>query len=121
MWNKQSGPTPTDVEIFAFTGPLHFIYPRFKYLGVLDHMKVTHWQPPYRCDVIHIGKVIKGTGTFQLSERTATSTHFYWSETIRAPRAIFFLVRPFFYVGVWISLRSLARLIRSNAKDKVGE
>ena len=38
-------------SIAAFTGPLHKFYPRFKFLGLLDLMKVTAWEPPVRCDV----------------------------------------------------------------------
>ena len=35
-------------------------------LGVMDHMVVTSWQPPHICDVLHTGKIIKGTGRFEL-------------------------------------------------------
>ena len=121
VWTKNAGSTPADVEIFAFTGPLHFLYPRFKFLGLLDHMKITEWQPPHRCDVVHIGKVLKGTGTFQLTEKSPNSTIFYWSESVIAPQLLFAVIRPFFTVGVWISLRSLARLLKSKYGSRAGE
>ena len=106
--------TSTQVEgvgtsIAAFTGPLHMFYPRLKSLGLLDLMVVTQWQPPYRCDVDHVGKVLKGSGSFQLSEINSSSTRFDWSETIVAPKAIFLLVAPFLYIGVRISLARFAR------------
>ena len=106
--------TSTQVEgvgtsIAAFTGPLHKFYPRLKTLGLLDLMVVKQWQPPHRCDVDHVGKVLKGSGSFQLSEINSSSTRFDWSETIVAPKAIFLLVAPFLYIGVRISLARFAR------------
>ncbi|CAB4614613.1 unannotated protein [freshwater metagenome] len=96
-------------SIAAFTGPLYKFYPRLKSFGLLDLMVVTQWQPPYRCDVDHVGKVLKGSGSFQLSEINGSSTRFDWSETIVAPKAIFLLVAPLLYVGVRISLARFAR------------
>jgi hypothetical protein len=95
--------------IAAFTGPLYFLYPRFKLFGLLDLMTVTHWQPPHRCDVVHTGKILKGTGSFQLTPLTSSTTRFDWSESVIAPRALFLLFAPFLYVGVRISLARFAR------------
>jgi hypothetical protein len=95
--------------IAAFTGPLYRFYPRFKNLGLLDLMKVTAWQPPCRCDVIHYGKIIKGTGAFEVEEVDENSSLFHWSEVIKAPRALFLLIKPFILIGVKISL---ARFVR---------
>ena len=64
-------------SIAAFTGPAHRIYPKFSFLGLLDTMTVTKWEPPTRCDVIHTGKVLKGTGTFQLESTGPNSTTFF--------------------------------------------
>jgi hypothetical protein len=98
--------------IAAFTGPLYKFYPRFKSIGLLDLMTVTNWQPPVRCDVEHVGKVLKGSGSFILSEVENEKTRFDWSETIIAPKAVFILVAPFLYVGVRISLARFARSFR---------
>jgi hypothetical protein len=87
--------------IAAFTGIGKF--------GVMDHMKVTHWEPPFICDVLHTGKIIKGTGRFQLSVITLQSTRFDWSEEILAPRALFLLIAPGLYAGVRLSLANLSR------------
>ncbi|MDP5051354.1 MAG: hypothetical protein NWP62_00480, partial [Candidatus Planktophila sp.] len=44
-------------SIAAFTGIGKF--------GIIDHMIVTSWNPPHVCDVIHTGKIIRGTGRFK--------------------------------------------------------
>ena len=98
-------------SIAAFTGPAHRIYPKFARLGLLDTMTVTRWEPPFRCDVIHTGKILKGTGTFHLEETGTNSCTFYWSETIDIHRALFLLGAPFLWVGVRISLARFRRLV----------
>jgi len=96
-------------SIAAFTGPAHRIYPTFSFLGLLDTMTVTKWEPPVQCDVIHTGKILKGTGTFKLEPNSPNSTAFYWSETIDIHRALFLLGAPFLWIGVRISLARFAR------------
>lgn len=81
-------------------------------LGVMDHMVVTSWQPPHICDVLHTGKIIKGTGRFQLVAIDADTTRFDWSEEILAPRVLFLLIAPGLYAGVRISLTKLGRHVR---------
>lgn len=81
-------------------------------LGVMDHMQVTRWEPPFICDVVHTGKVIKGTGRFQLTAIDVQTTRFDWSEEILAPRALFLLIAPGLYAGVRISLMNLSRQLR---------
>ena len=88
-------------SIAAFTGIGKF--------GIIDHMSVTSWNPPHVCDVIHTGKIIRGTGRFKLTSLSAQSTRFDWSEEILAPRAIFLLIAPGLYAGVRISLSALRR------------
>ena len=81
-------------------------------LGVMDHMVVTAWQPPHICDVLHTGKIIKGTGRFELVEIDSQTTRFNWSEEILAPKVVFLLIAPGLYAGVRISLTKLARQLR---------
>jgi len=103
------------VLIFAFTGLFPNLYPKIK-LGVLDTMEVTQWQPPTRCDVVHIGRIIRGTGKFELVEKKNVTT-FYWSEEIIAPAILIAILKPFILMGVRISLRRFARLVeRSREK-----
>ncbi len=99
------------VTIEAFTGPLYRFYPRFAWCGVLDLMRVTKWEPPVRCDVIHYGKIIKGTGSFEVEAVDAQSAIFHWSEEIEAPRLVFLLIKPFILAGVKISLARFRRLL----------
>ena len=88
-------------SIAAFTGVGN--------LGIMDHMTVTSWNPPHVCDVLHTGKIIKGTGRFELTALSTQSTRFDWSEEILAPRAVFLLIAPGLYAGVRISLSTLRR------------
>jgi len=112
VWVTSDSVEGVGTSIAAFTGPFYKFYPRFKAVGLLDLMTVTHWQPPVRCDVEHVGKVLKGSGTFQLSDVKNGKTCFDWSETIIAPRVLFLAVAPFLYLGVRISLARFARLFR---------
>ena len=120
-WMLQTKVWSTDedgVTISAFTGPLYRFYPRLAFLGVLDIMKVSSWNTPYSCDVVHIGKVIRGTGTFRLESNQTGSTTFHWSETIEAPALLFALIRPFFIAGVLISLKRFSRTFIESPKAR---
>ena len=98
------------VKIEAFTGPFYRLYPRFRFLGLLDLMEVTLWEPPHRCDVIHYGKILKGSGTFEVIALDDAHTTFHWSEEVIAPWILFTVVKPFLWLGVKISLARFARL-----------
>ena len=99
-------------SIAAFTGPFYKSYPKFAALGLLDTMVVTKWQPPIRCDVVHTGKVLKGTGTFELVEISKSATRFNWSEDIECSRLQFLAIYPFLWIGVRISLARLSTSLR---------
>ncbi len=45
-------------ELSAFTG--------VGSAGFLDTMTITRWDAPYRVDVLHTGKVVRGTGTMEV-------------------------------------------------------
>ena len=101
-------------EIFALTGL--FARRNFrlkKYLGILDHMVVTQWNPPYSCEVEHVGKIIKGIGRFSLVQLTANSTRFDWYEEILAPKLIMLILRPGIMLGVRFSLWRFTRTFRN--------
>jgi hypothetical protein len=99
-------------SISAFTGPLYKFYPKFSTLGLLDTMVVTNWQPPAICDVVHTGKILKGSGSFLLTPRSDSETRFDWSETIECSRIKFLLIAPFLWIGVRISLARLSTSLR---------
>ncbi|GGP60719.1 SRPBCC family protein [Saccharothrix coeruleofusca] len=87
--------TGTGTGLAAFTG----IGP----IGFTDTMRVTAWEPPTRCAVLHTGRVVRGTGEFRvvpLGERC----ELVWSEDIALPA----LARPAFLLGVRWSLRKFA-------------
>jgi hypothetical protein len=109
VWVEGERTSGVGVKIAAFTGPLYRYYPRFKKLGLLDLMEVTAWNPPVRCDVIHHGLILKGSGVFEVEAIDDSHSLFHWSEEIEAPRALFLLIRPFILIGVKISL---ARFVR---------
>ena len=92
------------VEAFTGKGPL----------GFLDTMEITAWDPPYRCDVLHTGRVVRGTGTFEVRELDETRSTFCWSEDLELPlgalgRLGWPLVRPLLLSGVRRSLDRFAR------------
>ena len=99
-------------SISAFTGPFYKRYPKFANIGLLDTMVVTSWQPPHRCDVIHTGKILKGSGTFELVELSPTVTEFKWSEEIECSRSKFLAIYPFLWFGARISLARLSTSLR---------
>ena len=35
-------------------------------VGFLDRMEITLWEPPRRCHVRHLGRVVRGTGAFEV-------------------------------------------------------
>ncbi|MFL6128941.1 MAG: SRPBCC family protein [Mycobacteriales bacterium] len=79
---------------------------------VVDTMEITGWTPPYGAYVRHTGRVVRGTGAFEVRERAGGST-FVWSEKLDLPlgplgRLGFRLVRPAVGWGLCRSLRSFA-------------
>lgn len=51
---------------------------------VLDVMRVTDWDPPRRLEIVHLGRLIRGSGAFELDEHAGiTSVH--WWERIDPP------------------------------------
>jgi hypothetical protein len=82
-------------------------------LGVLDTMLVTAWEPPYRVDVRHLGRVVRGTGTFEVVPRGESRSTFVWTEQLDLPlgrlgQLGWPLVRPAMTAGVRLSLRRFA-------------
>lgn len=81
-------------------------------LGVVDAMEITRWEPPRRVDVRHTGRVVRGSGVFEVRPRGAGST-FVWTEVLDLPlgvlgRAGWPLVRPAMRAGLRLSLRRFA-------------
>jgi hypothetical protein len=109
VWVTSDIRSGVGTSISALTGPL--VKSGFKF-GLLDKMVVTNWLPPCLCEVDHVGKIIKGTGKFELtdlSNEQEVVTNFDWSETINAPKAVFFMIYLPTYLGVRISLLRFRR------------
>lgn len=95
------------VLVFAFTGLFPKLYPKLR-LGILDTMEVTKWKPPLLCEVVHIGRVIRGTGKFEL-KRKRNRTVFHWQEELIAPTYVLIFMKPLLLLGVLLSLHRFAR------------
>jgi hypothetical protein len=90
-------------------------------VGFLDTMEITLWDPPRRCEVLHTGRVVRGTGVFAVEERPGGLSRFVWQEDLDLPLGIvgrlgWPLVRPFFAAGVQASLRKFARFVEANGR-----
>jgi uncharacterized protein YndB with AHSA1/START domain len=82
-------------------------------LGVRDAMLITGWEFPRRVDVRHTGRVVRGTGSFEVRPRGDGGSTFVWTEGLDLPlgvlgRAGWPLVRPLMAAGVRFSLRRFA-------------
>ena len=112
VWPVDGDGTGVGGKIEAFTGIWR--------IGFLDTMEITIWEAPARCDVLHTGRVVRGTGTFEVISISPTSSNFVWSEDLDIPLGIlgkvgFTLLRPGFVFGVRKSLEKFARLVEQGA------
>jgi uncharacterized protein YndB with AHSA1/START domain len=92
-------------------------------VGFLDVMTVTEYDPPHRWVVRHDGAFVQGVGIF-LVETVDGGTRVRWIEDLELPFGIvgrlgFPLVRPFARLGVWFSLKRLAREAEQLARRPV--
>ncbi len=83
-------------------------------VGVTDTMEITSWEPPVRCTVRHLGRVVRGTGTFHVHAKGPTRCVFVWAEEFTPPfgplgRLGWLLVRPAFAGALRRSMRTFAR------------
>jgi hypothetical protein len=87
--------------------------------GVLDTMEIARWEPPRLVEVRHTGRVIRGSGVFEVRPRGARSS-LVWTEGFELPlgrlgRLGWPLVRPFVRAGLRSSLRRYARVAGTSA------
>jgi hypothetical protein len=86
-------------------------------IGFRDPMEVTRFEPPARIDVRHLGRVVRGTGTFLVAPAPG-GAWFVWAEDVDLPlgalgRLGFVVVGPAFRLLLRRSLRRLARRVES--------
>jgi len=60
-------------------------------VGFTDTMLITGWDPPRRCTVSHLGRVVRGEGVFEVLPGAGRS-EFRWTERILLPDALVALV-----------------------------
>lgn len=83
-------------------------------LAVVDEMRITTWQPPHRCQVTHLGRIIRGSAAFEVEQLPDGRSRFVWSEWLDLPLGLlgqygFLVSRPLFEAGVRLSLQRFAR------------
>ena len=83
-------------------------------LGFTDTMRITEWEPPSRCAVVHTGAVVRGVGEFLVVAVSESASEFVWVERLDLPfgvvgRVGWPVVRPAFVWGVRRSLAEFAR------------
>jgi uncharacterized protein YndB with AHSA1/START domain len=110
LLTRASGGAAVGESIEAFTGIGRF--------GLLDRMTIVVWEPPHRAVVRHTGRVVRGSGAFEVREPAPGRSTVVWSEWIELPlgalgRAGWPLVRPLVSAGVAFSLRRLARFVEA--------
>jgi carbon monoxide dehydrogenase subunit G len=89
-------------------------------VGFTDTMIITEWDPPRRCVVRHTGRVVRGSGIFEVTGHGAES-EFRWTELVELPvpgvaqpGAVAigrWTVAPLTRLALDYSLRRLARLV----------
>jgi carbon monoxide dehydrogenase subunit G len=108
LFTRAEGGRAQGETISAFTG----VGP----VGFLDTMTITVWEPPHRAVVRHTGRVVRGSGAFEVETLAADRSRVVWSEWIELPlgplgRLGWPLVRPLLRQLVQVSLRRLARQV----------
>jgi hypothetical protein len=48
--------------------------------AVIDEMEIDRWEPPYRCDVRHDGRLVRGRGVFLVAAVGDTRARVTWEE-----------------------------------------
>jgi len=114
LGTRVSGGHGVGARVEAFTGVGR--------LGFVDVMEITLWQPPRACHVRHLGRVVRGTGAFEVEPRGDGRSRFVWREDLDLPLGVvgrlgWVLVRPLFAYGVQLSLRRFARLVSAAARS----
>lgn len=110
LLTRAEGGAGVGESISAFTG----VGP----VGFLDTMTITAWDPPERAVVRHTGRVIRGSGSFEVRALGEHRSRVVWSEWVQVPfglvgRLGWPLVRLVVRAGVQLSLRRLARYVEA--------
>jgi len=87
-------------------------------VGVTDSMRITVWDAPCRCEMRHLGAVVRGTGVFAVAPRGRDAATFEWTERLELPLGVLGamgapLIRPVFGWGLRLSLARFADFCRA--------
>jgi len=87
-------------------------------LAVVDTMRITAWEPPHRCQVAHLGRIVRGSAAFEVEQAANGRSRILWSEWLELPFGLagqygFLLGRPLFEAGVRLSLQRFARWVEA--------
>jgi hypothetical protein len=87
-------------------------------IGVTDSMRITVWDAPCRCEMQHLGTVVRGTGIFAVQPRDRDAATFEWAEQLELPLGVLGavgwpLIRPVFDWGLRLSLARFADFCRT--------
>jgi hypothetical protein len=87
-------------------------------IGVTDRMRITVWDPPSRCEVRHLGAVVRGTGIFAVRPHGRHAATLEWTEQLELPLGVLGergtpLIRPVFGWGLRLSLARFAAFCRT--------
>jgi hypothetical protein len=87
-------------------------------IGVTDRMEITVWDAPARCEMRHLGRVVRGIGIFAVQPRGRDAATFEWTEQLELPLGVLGewgwpLVRPVFGWGLRLSLHRFADFCRT--------
>ena len=110
LLTRATGDRAEGGRIKAFTG----VGP----VGFLDSMTITVWEPPRIAVVRHTGRVVRGSGSFEVREVSPGRSRVVWSEYVDPPLGIvgrlgWPLVSPLLRLFVQASLRRLARYVEA--------
>jgi hypothetical protein len=85
-------------------------------VGFWDTMVITRWERPYRVDVAHTGRLVRGTGAVEVLALPGGRSRITWSEDLELPlgrlgRLGWPMARPAFLLGIRRSLDAFGRLV----------
>jgi hypothetical protein len=87
-------------------------------IGVADRMQITIWDAPWRCEMRHLGRVVRGMGIFAVHPRGRDAATFEWTEQLELPLGKlgelgWSLLRPLLGWGLRLSLDRFAVFCRT--------
>jgi hypothetical protein len=94
-------------------------------LGFHDPMEVTRWDPPHLVEVVHLGKVVRGGGSFEVRPAPG-GAWLVWVEDLDLPLGPvgalgFAVLRPGFQLMLRRSLRRLAKQLERSPREAGGQ